>query len=111
MLTCPEPAENPVLWPGGAKREEDGQLSFAGQKVTELARRFGTPSYLFDLDDFAARAETIASAMAEEFWEGLLRGQSFPVHRFRGCHREGGDGNRYRQPGRTYDRAQPGDGG
>ena len=70
MLTCPEPAENPVLWPGGAKREEDGQLSFAGQKVTELAQSFGTPSYLFDLDDFAARAQTIASAMAEEFWEG-----------------------------------------
>ena len=58
MLTCPEPAENPVLWPWGTRREEDGQLSFA------------TPSYLFDLDDFAARAETISSAMAEEFWEG-----------------------------------------
>ena len=56
MLTCPEPAENPVLWPWGTRREDDGQLSFAGQKVTELAQSFGTPSYLFDLDDFAARA-------------------------------------------------------
>lgn len=70
MLTCPEPAENPVLWPWGTRREEDGQLSFAGQKVTDLAQNFATPSYLFDLDDFAARAETISSAMAEEFWEG-----------------------------------------
>lgn len=70
MLTCPEPADNPVLWPWGTRREEDGQLSFAGQKVTDLAQSFATPSYLFDLDDFAARAETISSAMAEEFWEG-----------------------------------------
>ena len=75
MLTCPEPGENPVLWPWGTRREEDGQLSFAGQKVTDLAQSFATPSYLFDLDDFAARAETIASAMAEEFWEAT----GFPV--------------------------------
>lgn len=40
------------------------------RSIVELAQNYPTPTYLFDLQEFSFRAETIATAMAEEFWEG-----------------------------------------
>lgn len=68
---CPEPEAAPWLWPWGTHRNQQGELLTAGgvsyQKIVET---WGSPLYLFDLDDFSQRVQLIATAMAEEFWDG-----------------------------------------
>jgi diaminopimelate decarboxylase len=53
-------AEN--VWPMGADRGPDGQVSFAGVGAEELAQRYGTPLFVIDEADFRTRARRIAAA-------------------------------------------------
>ena len=52
----------PRLWPATVTRAPDGALSVGGVDVRELARRFGTPLYVFDETDFTARCREFAEA-------------------------------------------------
>ncbi|WGW10499.1 diaminopimelate decarboxylase [Saxibacter everestensis] len=63
----------PGIWSANVARRSDGVLTVAGMPVTELATRFGTPSYLLDEDDFRARARGFKSAFDDAF-AGLCGG-------------------------------------
>ncbi|MDD7810970.1 diaminopimelate decarboxylase [Mycobacterium sp. CSUR Q5927] len=52
----------PNVWPRNAVRGDDGQVSIAGVKVTELADQYGTPLFVIDEDDFRGRCREIAEA-------------------------------------------------
>ena len=69
-LMCPGPAERPDLWPWSAERRPDGALEVGGVGMADLAGRLGTPLFVVDLADLAARARVWVSAMAAEFWDG-----------------------------------------
>jgi diaminopimelate decarboxylase len=57
----------PALWPRHANRDGGGELVVAGVAVTELARRFGTPLYVVDEEDFRSRAREFRDAYADAF--------------------------------------------
>ncbi|MDO5721605.1 MAG: diaminopimelate decarboxylase [Actinomycetaceae bacterium] len=67
---CPEPTDRPDLWPWSAHRKDDGELMLGGIGVSDIAKQYGTPIYLMDMDDLEGRATVWASAMAEDFWPG-----------------------------------------
>jgi len=46
---------NSKIWPLTAK-QVDGVISIGGCSVVDLAREFGTPSFIVDQADFIARA-------------------------------------------------------
>ena len=48
-------------------RSADGELCFAGQSVTALAREYGTPLYLYDEARVRERCRTYLNAMREAF--------------------------------------------
>ena len=50
----------------------DGHLCFAGQDVTLLAEKYGTPLYLLDEDQIRARCRTYRSAMQAAFGDNAL---------------------------------------
>lgn len=52
----------PNVWPRNAVRDDDGQVSIAGVKVTDLAAEYGTPLFVVDEDDFRGRCREIAQA-------------------------------------------------
>jgi diaminopimelate decarboxylase len=54
----------PRLWPATVVRDASGALRVGGVDVRDLARRFGTPLYVFDEDDFSGRARAFAEAFA-----------------------------------------------
>ncbi len=54
----------PVVWPAGAARADDGVLTLAGVDVRDLAAEFGTPAFVLDEDDFRARCRAWRSAFA-----------------------------------------------
>ena len=54
----------PVVWPVGATRDDDGVLTVAGVDVRELAAQFGTPAYVLDEDDFRGRCRAWRDAFA-----------------------------------------------
>src|SRR5690606_1727599 len=58
-----------VPWPAGAVRHDDGEVSFAGVRVGELAARHGTPAYVLDEADLRARARRYREAFEEAFAE------------------------------------------
>lgn len=53
---------NPAIWPKSALRGANGELHLAGNSVTELAKKFETPLYLYDADEILARANQMRSA-------------------------------------------------
>jgi diaminopimelate decarboxylase len=55
-------ALDPRLWPASLARRADGVVTLAGHDVRDLAADFGTPAYLLDEADFAARAGAWAEA-------------------------------------------------
>jgi diaminopimelate decarboxylase len=55
----------PVVWPAGAQRSDDGVLTLAGVDVRVLAAQFGTPAYVLDEADFRARCRAWRSAFAD----------------------------------------------
>ena len=52
----------PNVWPRNTVRGDDGVVSIAGVKVTDIADEFGTPVFVIDEDDFRARCREIAEA-------------------------------------------------
>jgi len=54
----------PVVWPAGAARDDQGVLTVAGVDVRELAAQFGTPAYVLDEDDFRGRCRSWREAFA-----------------------------------------------
>lgn len=57
----------PSLWSDNVAKGDDGVLTIAGHPVTELAERFGTPTFVFDVDDFRSRAGLYRDAYAAAF--------------------------------------------
>ncbi|MFM6968377.1 MAG: diaminopimelate decarboxylase [Microbacteriaceae bacterium] len=49
----------PGVWPHTAHRGENGDIEIGGVSVTELAREFGTPLYVYDEADVRGRARRI----------------------------------------------------
>ncbi|MDL5199521.1 diaminopimelate decarboxylase [Streptomyces sp. ALI-76-A] len=63
MTTTPEVrALRPGIWPTTAEQGPDGVLGIGGVPMTELAERYGTPSYIFDEADFRERCTTFREA-------------------------------------------------
>ena len=54
-----------MLWPITTRRTPQGSLSIGGCDLTELAREFGTPLYIFDFETLTARATSVIQAFAE----------------------------------------------
>ncbi|MGE0216560.1 diaminopimelate decarboxylase [Mycolicibacterium sp.] len=52
----------PNVWPQNTVRGDDGVVSIAGVKVTDIAAEFGTPVFVVDEADFRARCRDIAAA-------------------------------------------------
>ena len=52
------------------KRDEGGELLFAGASVRSLAERYGTPLYLYDEERIRERIATYKEAIASAFPEG-----------------------------------------
>ena len=52
----------PNVWPRNTVRGDDGVVSIAGVKVTDIADEFGTPVFVIDEDDFRSRCREIAAA-------------------------------------------------
>lgn len=50
------------VWPRNASRGDDGVVSIAGVKLTDVAERFGTPVMVVDEDDFRSRCRDMAAA-------------------------------------------------
>lgn len=63
------------LWSSGVTRDDDGVISVAGVKVTELADQVGTPAYVMDELDFRQRAAAWRDAFAG--WTVYYAGKSF----------------------------------
>jgi len=57
----------PQLWPRNIARDADGELSVAGMSVTEIAREFGTATYVLDEDDFRTRARAFRDDFTAPF--------------------------------------------
>ena len=48
-------------------RDGDGELCFAGMKLSPLAKKYGTPLYLYDEERIRERIRTYKRAMADAF--------------------------------------------
>ncbi len=55
-------AVDPSIWPRGAARGPEGQLTLAGVDVRDLAASFGTPLMVIDEADFRGRCQDFADA-------------------------------------------------
>ncbi|MGI8702748.1 MAG: diaminopimelate decarboxylase [Nocardioidaceae bacterium] len=55
----------PQLWSSGVAKGPGGELTVAGVPVSQIAREFGTPSYVVDEADLRARARGFKEAFAE----------------------------------------------
>jgi len=53
---------NPLIWPASAKRNSHGEVSVGEVSVSELAKKFGTPLYVFDEADVRKRAKDYVAA-------------------------------------------------
>ena len=50
-----------MTWPETTRRTVDGALQFGGVSAVDLARKFGTPLYVFDEATLRSRARRIRS--------------------------------------------------
>ena len=63
-----EPAAlDPAIWTESFRREEDGELSIDGRRVSELVREFGTPLYAYSEDTYRSRARGFRDAFRAAF--------------------------------------------
>lgn len=53
---------NPQLWPASATRNSDGEIIIAGLGVTQIAKEYGTPVFIFDEADVRKRARDYVAA-------------------------------------------------
>lgn len=56
----------PSLWSKNTVKK-DGVLTVCGHSVQDLAQTFGSPVFVFDVDDFQTRARDFAESFAREF--------------------------------------------
>lgn len=63
-------ALNPKIWPKDTDRDSDGVVRISGLPVTDLARKFGTPVFLLNEDDFRTRAQNWRGAFENAFGAG-----------------------------------------
>ena len=68
------------VFPLGSRLNEAGRLEVGGCDVIELAKRFGTPAYVYAEDDIRARARAYREAFAErsEQCEVIYASKAFP---------------------------------
>jgi diaminopimelate decarboxylase len=52
----------PKVWPRNTSRNDDGVVSIAGVRLTDLAHEYGTPLFVIDEDDFRGRCQEMATA-------------------------------------------------
>lgn len=57
----------PNLWAATVRRNKDGALEVGGVDTRELARQYGTPTYVLDEVDFRTRAEAFRDAFYHSF--------------------------------------------
>ncbi len=76
-LTRPDDvnALTPALWSSSVTRRDDGVISVAGLKLTDLAEQVGTPAYVLDEEDFRQRARAWRDAF--DGWTVYYAGKSF----------------------------------
>ena len=76
-LTRPDDvnALTPALWSSSVTRGDDGVISVAGLKLTDLAEQVGTPAYVLDEEDFRQRARAWRDAF--DGWTVYYAGKSF----------------------------------
>ena len=51
------------IWPASMRRGSSGELEVGGVSVGDLVKRYGTPLYVFDQDDFVSRARLVQDAL------------------------------------------------
>jgi diaminopimelate decarboxylase len=61
-------ALNPKIWPMTAERKNE-EITIGGCSVTDLAREYGTPSFILDEADFKSRAHQWRSSVEKSFGE------------------------------------------
>ena len=68
------------LFPDGAHVDRDGELVVAGIRLTELAERFGTPTYVFDENALVHEAIRMREALASRWPRSrvLFASKAFP---------------------------------
>ena len=55
-------ALDPVIWPETAARDSNGVLTIAGQPVTELVKKYGSPLFVFDREHIKRNAREYVRA-------------------------------------------------
>jgi diaminopimelate decarboxylase len=80
MASTPETATVTHVYPLGSRINERGALEVGGCDVTELAREFGTPAYVYAEDDMRARARAYREALAArtDRFEVVYASKAFP---------------------------------
>lgn len=69
------------VFPLGARLNEQGHIEVGGCDTVELAREFGTPSYVVAEDDLRARARAFVAAGADAGWQDfqvVFASKAFP---------------------------------
>lgn len=56
-----------MLWPITTQRLESGELAIGGISLSDLAREFGTPLYIYDEETLRMRARTIRNAFTSRY--------------------------------------------
>lgn len=68
QLQAPAPTGDPHgVWSMNTTRSDSGEYEIAGVPVTQIAREFGTPTYVLDVGDLRERARAWKRAMDDEF--------------------------------------------
>ncbi|MBM3690843.1 MAG: diaminopimelate decarboxylase [Actinobacteria bacterium] len=57
---------NPAIWPRSAARSANGELSIAGNLVSQLLNKFESPIYVYDADEIFSRAKEIKEAFDQQ---------------------------------------------
>jgi diaminopimelate decarboxylase len=79
MASAPQVTVSHV-YPLGSRLNEQGRLEVGGCDVIELAKKFGTPAYVYAEDDMRARARTYLEAFRArtDRFEVIYAGKAFP---------------------------------
>jgi diaminopimelate decarboxylase len=64
-MTQTDPVQGSAVYPLGSRVNEAGRLEVGGCDVVELAREFGTPAYIYAVDDIRTRARAYLKAFAD----------------------------------------------
>ncbi|GAB3054598.1 diaminopimelate decarboxylase [Sediminivirga luteola] len=67
----------PQLWSRNITRGTDGALRVAGHSVNDLARDYGTPTFVLDVDDFRSRAREFRTAFEKAFAAAGTQARSY----------------------------------